>query len=271
MRLERQQRQLGFSLVELMVTMVIGLFILAGVGSVYVMNKRSDQAREGLSLLQENGRIAIRLVEQSVMRAGYPMFEDIEPVIHADSQIERLNFDPEEETKTIKSVKDLGIQLSADELPSDVLTTIYDPTGEGGWGRQDCLGNKSKLIRRVINTFFVDQNSLRCRGSGDDSPQPLADNVYAMQVEYGVDSSGDGFADRYLPADDATNDDWQSVVSIRVALVVGSGAAVRKDPLEAPQTFNLYGQQVAVGTAGDRQLYQVFSTTIPLRNRMPLL
>jgi len=262
-------RQRGFSLVEMMVALIIGLFVLAGVGSVYITGKRSYNARDGLSLLQENGRIAIRMIEQTVQRAGYPMYAEVEPVIHSEQQIGSMQLG---ENASVDEVAKLDLEPSSDGIQkgaSDTLTVAYQPVPGSAWeAGEDCVGNRTQLKDLVVSRFFIKGGTLKCRGSGKSTEEPLVDNVVAMQVEYGVDESGDGFADRYaaLPA----VSDWGKVVSIRVALLVSSGEDVLDQGVGEPQTFLLAGEAFVIDDTSDRKLYRVFTTTIPLRNRMPI-
>ncbi len=262
-------RQQGFSLVEMMVALVIGLFVLAGVGSVYITGKRSYQARDGLSLLQENGRTAIRLIEQSVVRAGYPMFAEIQPVVHGAGQLLLLR------TKTGKSAsKALGLELAREGtgIEGDTLSIQYQPVKDAAWeDGEDCVGNESEIDGRVISTFFVEKGTLKCRGSGKASAEPLVDNVISLQVEYGEDANSDGFADKYSSLNDVDGNNWNRIVAIRIGLLISSGEDVLDEPVNKKQTFTLAGQQVTLNSKNDRKLYRVFQTTIPLRNRMPIL
>ena len=61
----------GFSLVELMVAIVIGLILLAGVSSVMVSTKRTYNTQDSLGRLQENARIAMVLLERALRNSGY--------------------------------------------------------------------------------------------------------------------------------------------------------------------------------------------------------
>ena len=61
----------GFSLVEMMVAIVIGLILLAGVSSVMVSTKRTYNTQDSLGRLQENARIAMVILERSLRNAGY--------------------------------------------------------------------------------------------------------------------------------------------------------------------------------------------------------
>ncbi|MFC1665831.1 PilW family protein, partial [Pseudomonadota bacterium] len=52
------KRTKGFTLIELMVAMVIGLFLLAGLIQIFFAGKQTYRLGDGLSRLQENGRFA---------------------------------------------------------------------------------------------------------------------------------------------------------------------------------------------------------------------
>jgi type IV pilus assembly protein PilW len=76
MRLNR-----GFSLVELMVSIVIGLVILAAMVALFVNSSGANRELARANTLVENGRLAIELLESDVVHAGYwgsymPNFDD---------------------------------------------------------------------------------------------------------------------------------------------------------------------------------------------------
>ena len=67
----RSSRQKGFSLVELMVSILIGLIILAGVIQVVFSGKRAFLSQEDLSFIQENARYAVSVLGKDIRAAGY--------------------------------------------------------------------------------------------------------------------------------------------------------------------------------------------------------
>jgi len=60
----------GFTLVELMVSMVLGLVIIGGATAVIVANRQSYRTNEGLSQLQESARSAFELMARDIRQAG---------------------------------------------------------------------------------------------------------------------------------------------------------------------------------------------------------
>ena len=61
----------GFSLVELMVSIVLGLIIIGGAASVYLASKRSMTEGEQVAAISENGRFALQLLNSAVRHVGF--------------------------------------------------------------------------------------------------------------------------------------------------------------------------------------------------------
>lgn len=64
-------RQSGFSIVELMVAILIGLIILAGVVQVVVTSRTTYVGQEDMSFIQENARYAMDVLGKDIQGAGY--------------------------------------------------------------------------------------------------------------------------------------------------------------------------------------------------------
>ena len=64
-------KQRGVSMVELMVSITIGLILLAGVMSIFFSSKVTYFANEKTARLQENGRVALDLVLHDMRASGY--------------------------------------------------------------------------------------------------------------------------------------------------------------------------------------------------------
>ena len=69
MRMRRYQS--GFSLVELMVAMALGLLITGAALSLFSTNQRMFQLQQGESELQEQGYLAMRFIVEDVRMAGF--------------------------------------------------------------------------------------------------------------------------------------------------------------------------------------------------------
>lgn len=67
----RRNNQVGLTLVELMIAMLIGLFISAGVMSLFLAGKRGYSQDEQMAGMQENSRFALRMLARDIALAGY--------------------------------------------------------------------------------------------------------------------------------------------------------------------------------------------------------
>lgn len=66
----RNARVRGFTLVELMVAMLLGLVVIAGVGSVFLSNQRVYRTNRALSDVQDSSRVAFELLARDIRNAG---------------------------------------------------------------------------------------------------------------------------------------------------------------------------------------------------------
>lgn len=64
-------KQQGFSLVELMIAMVLGLLVLGGVIGVFIANQTTSRANMALSELQNTARLSFQLMSQDIRNAGF--------------------------------------------------------------------------------------------------------------------------------------------------------------------------------------------------------
>ena len=63
--------QAGFSLIELMVALLLGLLLMSGIIAVYLESKRGFVQDEAIARVQENGRYALRLLSREIAMAGF--------------------------------------------------------------------------------------------------------------------------------------------------------------------------------------------------------
>ena len=94
--LSRRYRVQGFSLIELMISIMLGLMLSLGIVNVYLGSKRNYAAEEDMARIQENGRYAINFLKRELMQVGF-----------------------------------FGGRLDVDEMPSASVTT--DCVASGNW------------------------------------------------------------------------------------------------------------------------------------------
>jgi prepilin-type N-terminal cleavage/methylation domain-containing protein len=66
-----KRTQAGLTLVELMVSLTLGLILLAGVGTLFLYTSRSNKQNEMLSSMQDQARFALSTLSRDLMMAGY--------------------------------------------------------------------------------------------------------------------------------------------------------------------------------------------------------
>jgi type IV pilus assembly protein PilW len=64
-------RENGFTLVELMVTLVVSSIVMAAIYSVYTVQQRTSTAQEQVVEMQQNVRAALSMMESEIRMAGY--------------------------------------------------------------------------------------------------------------------------------------------------------------------------------------------------------
>jgi type IV pilus assembly protein PilW len=65
------RRQLGLSLIELMVAMLISSFLILGVTQIFIDNKRNYLYQQSQGENQENGRFTLKLLENELSKTGF--------------------------------------------------------------------------------------------------------------------------------------------------------------------------------------------------------
>ncbi|MFT4178466.1 MAG: prepilin-type N-terminal cleavage/methylation domain-containing protein [Thermomonas sp.] len=66
----RARGNAGFSLIELMIAMVLGLLVLGAAFGIFHSNKRSYQASQSLGRIQESSQIAFEMMARDIREAG---------------------------------------------------------------------------------------------------------------------------------------------------------------------------------------------------------
>ncbi len=61
----------GFTLVEMMVAVAVGMIVLVGIGNIFVKTKRASVLQEELARMQESSRFALQILDGEIRNAGY--------------------------------------------------------------------------------------------------------------------------------------------------------------------------------------------------------
>lgn len=274
------KNQAGFTLIELMIAMVVGLILASGIVTLFVNGQKSFRVNDSIARMQDEARFAIREMSRDMAMAGY-IAEPMNPasVTFDPSAITAIDCGDGAQPDSIMSMTD----VVTGEL--NMLTHIDDATGAAATAAFDCFnageievgsdivgikrfaGNDIDSADVVANTVY-----LRTNGSlgllymaplgaafpvpnsnweyrpriyyirnfsevaGDGTPalcrkqmtfgnaagtgietECIARGIEDLQIEYGLDTDGDGSANRYVP--DPTLAEMQTVVSARIFLL----------------------------------------------------
>ncbi len=267
---------MGFSLVELMVAMTIGLGLMLVVAQLFLGSRQIQATQDDLARIQEGARFVVELMAKELRMAGYKSFDSTGDFDAANPAITGSN--------------DTGTNLS-DQIQvryfgsSNTAATAVDNTV------LNCLGNAVGRDERVNDTFLIaadatndNEPTLFCRSVdtlGVSTDNALVPGVESMQILYGMDTDGDKTANAYLKADDAALV-WDSVVAVRISMLLRSSG--NSNTGVNSRVYNHFGASYAPGgvaPAGDTgavfnaaggqldfRMRRIFQTTITVRNRV---
>lgn len=273
----------GFTLVELLVSVTIGLILMLFLSSLYFNSKSSSRLNDDNARIQEDGRFALNLIGRSLMQAGYGNMltgntTDFPPV-SAPTLTGLIGCD-NGFAMPIAAVPACASAAGTDSAFAVSYTSEpYDATNSPISGAGiDCSGVKAIGATAtqgglITNSFYRDAATsiLYCMGNPGGTPQKILSNVDQMKVTYGVDT-----ASKYVPTQMGVNASvagavpfnqnnragWGTVITATVCLDIHSSNNVIST--SAGQTYtNCSGQSV---TASDHLLHTTMTQVFTLRN-----
>lgn len=268
MRALKPQR--GLSMIELLVTLLIGSFLVLGITQIYIDNRRSYAFQQSQSENQESSRYALLLLQQQLEKAGYRRFTDQEwtTAFPADTTLTGCNFPA-------------GSTVVWNDTNSSLCIRYQPRTDE----ERDCLGNSIAGIPANPNTettilfreriwFDAANSRLMCASTTNAAAGELISGVAGLRFEFGVaDAMESQTLDRYVAQGTITD----RIVAVRYkALMRSSGGKVRDTSDDSPVLEQWQALTGVTDTAIEAlssddtgQIYQISQSTIMLRNLMP--
>lgn len=246
----------GFSLIELMIALVIGLLIMSGLYSLFSGNQKS------ISLMRVNGQIvhdgdkAMTVISNYIQFSGYRDYEQIRDqqylpaataagVTWSAKQFLRGNNNLTGSAQIKSGTDDIFIRYwGSGSLTDDTIL--------------DC--HSAGVANTVINTvrLFVDgSNSLRCFDTINNDSSIIANDVENLQIRY-ILKNGTSMVYKEPPL---TTSEYESVVRIEVSLVM---SADFDNSLSGASSYSIWGTSSAVAT--DHRLRHVYTNSILVRN-----
>ena len=213
----------GFTLVELMITLVLSLMITYAIAQVLISSNRTSVTSDGMSQSQETGRFVMSYLAQQVRQAGTPSITNLSATTSAfmnctdfpdldndvndreDNVCITEGFGAGAGGETQANIETVGI-THGDRLsiawipPADSLADCSGSTGHRPINAATTIPLTDYVADDIIlNTFWVEfddtsgMNSLMCQGFlfdgtnviGSSPAQAIANGVEAMQILYG--------------------------------------------------------------------------------------
>lgn len=221
-------RNKGFTLVELMVAMAIGLILTLAALHVFLTNQRNFSMQHAVADLNEDGQMAVRFIAAEMRRSGFY----------------------NEATNAFQNPVDLSNNRTTNGANggNDSITLVVPVLNN--------QGNRSSTDRI---TYSVNNGTLQrtLDGTTDD----LLPGVASFQVLYGIDDQYDGqlAPTRYVTAN---NIGGHPIVSIRFSLLLVNDSLNHLPA--ASQRYWVLDEQT--GQLNDNSLRRLYGTTVHIRN-----
>lgn len=214
-------KQRGSGLVELMVSMAIGLILVLGVSTVFLSVNKTFKDRKGLAELQNSERLAMSFISAGIHNAGYyPNPLAVSPIAANQVLVGTGDGISHADTLTIRFVAPSGASISAFQgctatlIPNNIYTDTFSvSTAAPGY----LVCTETNITTNVTTTVN------------------LITGLTGMDINYGVDTTGAGSVTTYRPATTAT---WGSVKTVVVKLSFSNPLFGPAQP-KAPQTVSL--------------------------------
>jgi type IV pilus assembly protein PilW len=206
--------QRGVGIVELMVAITIGMFLVLGLGTMFYSMRQTFTARQGLSALQDSERMAMTFLGASIQGAGfYPnvlttntatQFPAVTGSFFAGQSIFGTT----------------GATANTDTLSVRFVTPLTGTTNVQGCSAA-LVASTATTPAAYTDVFSVAGGNLVCTETVTTTASttttiPLVAGVAGMTVLYGVDTTGNGSVTQYLTASAVT---WSQVKTVNITML----------------------------------------------------
>lgn len=279
-KLQPRSSQRGMGLVELMISMVIGLILLGTLTYFYLGSRQISRTHDDLSRMEESGRNAMEIIGKAVRQAGFRL--DVKRALY------------------VNPANNIGAMIGTDgggaafgtagaaTAPSDTLTIRHDPSWvahatnpiKGSEANCSTVGANmmtsnndvdtttgivppnTRVVEYAFNIGPAPTAGLRCSSTATNPAvggSVIVDNIERMQIIYGL-RDATGAITSYIAAPTAAQ--FAQVAAVQVSLLVrGPSVGITANN---SQTYTFNGERV---TSADGFLRQVYTSTFTVRNQ----
>lgn len=166
-------KQLGISVIEIMIAVAISLILLAGIMQIFLSNKHTYRVQEAFSRLQENGRYGIQFLTKDLRMAGF--FGCASAIEEPNNLVDFNNDDNPDDVAGFSGnglsgyqYSDLPLALNsstnlttADVLPNTDILQIKRGSNTGIYVKENVLTKKANIkLDPVLATGVFNQNDI---------------------------------------------------------------------------------------------------------------
>jgi type IV pilus assembly protein PilW len=298
------RQQAGFSLVEIMVALVIGLIVSVVIGQVMSVYGGQKQTTSGTSDAQTSGTLALYSIQREIQQAGYglPLFDTLNPPLKcnlADIAMATIAVGAASDTVTVRygdsPVAGIPVKMLAGSggAVATVDTSIGCKVGDDVLVTKGAACNLTKVTALTVSNITLaaasanvaSESSLSCLGTwrtiqfsvnanqllrseNGAAGVAIGSQIVALKAQYGLSAT---------PADNIVNS-WSSaapgdrnlIKAIRFAVVARSGQLEKNVVTNAAPVAWVAASAPVIDLSADsnwqRYRYKVFETIIPMRN-----
>jgi type IV pilus assembly protein PilW len=252
----RRYQQKGLSLIELMVAMLIGTFLMLGITEIFINNQKSYLFQQSQVGNQENGRFTMAVLNQELAKAGYRSLP-IDPIPASNGVVTGCVFAAGASVAAI-STTSLCIQYqAASRADTGCLGAALSSANQNLIVRPYAQSNPIIVEKITLDTTT---NSLICTTIA--GAQPLVTGVSDIRFDYGAGS------DRNLTTFGTSPTLTVNAVRYTALLQSVSGAKVT-DSSAVPKALTEWNSRYGTTLNDTTRLYQIVQSTVMLRNQLP--
>ena len=314
--------QQGFSIVEMMIALVLGLSISGAAITLFAQSKNNYLEDDGLARMQENARYALHLLTHDIAMAGFwggampglidnasvsiaanddcgasgetdwafDVFQPLQyfkPPSSSDTPnslfgcISNDEYVPDTNVLAIKHIGGSPVfTLNEDHvyLQTSAVGALLHQAAEG-----DVTPPNAQDWAYQVHVYHIEDNgdipTLQRKQLGgnlkmqDEPGGSLVEGIEYFHVQFGIDTTGDGTANHYLPTTPTTTN---TAVSVRLYILVRSIKPLYshvddKDYVLGDVTLctdQSSNQPCDITLSGANYYRRVYSTTIQMRNHI---
>lgn len=254
----------GYTLLELVIAMALGLVVTAGAVSLYTAQRRAFEYASNAMRIREAGLTALTLIGQQMQMAGFVPADiaryDGPPALFGCSGGRPTGAADSPVCTKLSSGSDGVVLRYVGDTVSTWPSTSRQPTDCLGQAVTDNTAVPADQGVLVVNRYFASVSTssgepeLYCEGNGSaGSAQPLVEGVERVRIRYWLAGALDA-----MDASAVSADQWPQIVAVDLCVLVRG----------APQgQRSRYVDCDGVSTLGaDLRPRQAFSRRVALRN-----